>query len=118
MAIVGMTVGLGYYLTSIVVTLFILVILTLLNSLEKRYIPPHLEVTVTLKAEDRAGLIDDVKKVFMEKGRSLISLGIHRNLEDRNLSFEAKIDTTQADPTSALMDDLSAIAGVHSFKIG
>jgi putative Mg2+ transporter-C (MgtC) family protein len=118
MAIVGMTVGLGYYLTSIVVTLFILVILTLLNSLEKRYIPPHLEVPVTLKAEDRAGLIDDVKKVFMEKGRSLISLGIHRNLEDRNLSFEAKIDTTQADPTSALMDDLSAIAGVHSFKIG
>jgi putative Mg2+ transporter-C (MgtC) family protein len=118
MAIVGMTVGLGYYLTSIVVTLFILVILTLLNSLEKRYIHPHLQVAITLKAVDRAGLIDDVKKVLMEKGRSLISLGIHRNLEDRNLSFEAEIDTSQADPTSTLLDDLSAISGVHSFKIG
>jgi putative Mg2+ transporter-C (MgtC) family protein len=118
MAIVGMTVGLGYYLTSIVVTLFILVILTLLNSLEKRYIHPRLQVAITLKAVDRAGLIDDVKKVLMEKGRSLISLGIHRNLEDRNLSFEAEIDTSQADPTSTLLDDLSAIPGVHSFKIG
>jgi putative Mg2+ transporter-C (MgtC) family protein len=118
MAIVGMTVGLGYYLTSIAVTLFILVILTLLNSLEKRYIHPHLQVAVTLKAIDRAGLIDDVKKVLMGKGRSLISLGIRRNLEDRNLSFEAEIDTTQADPTSTLLDDLSAIDGVHSFKIG
>lgn len=118
MAIVGMTVGLGYYLTSIVVTLFILVILTLLNSLEKRYIHPHLQVAITLKAVDRPGLIDEVKKVLMEKGRSLISLGIHRNLEDRNLSFEAEIDTSQADPTSTLLDDLSAIPGVHSFKIG
>jgi putative Mg2+ transporter-C (MgtC) family protein len=118
MAIVGMTVGLGYYLTSIAVTLFILGILTLLNSLEKRYIHPHLQVAVTLKAIDRPGLIDDVKKVLMEKGRSLISLGIRRNLEDRNLSFEAEIDTTQADPTSTLLDDLSVIPGVHSFKIG
>lgn len=118
MAIVGMTVGLGYYLTSIAVTLFILGILTLLNSLEKRYIHPHLQVAVTLKAIDRPGLIDDVKKVLMEKGRSLISLGIRRNLEDRNLSFEAEIDTTQADPTSTLLDDLSVIHGVHSFKIG
>jgi putative Mg2+ transporter-C (MgtC) family protein len=118
MAIVGMTAGLGYYLASIAVALFIFVVLTLVNSLEKRYIHPHLEVTITLKAVDRDGLIEDVKKIFVEKGRSIISLGIHRNLEDRNLSIEAEIDTTQADPTSTLLDDLSAIPGVHSFKIG
>ena len=118
MAIVGMTVGLGYYLTSIVVTLFILLILTLLNTFEKRYIHPHLEVAVTLKAEDRAGLIDEVKKVLMEKGRRIDSLAIRRNLEDRNLAIEAEIDTTQADPTGSLLNELSAIKGVHSFKIG
>src|SRR5664279_4245047 len=38
MAVVGMTVGLGYYLTSVVVTLLIFVVLTVLNSVEKRYI--------------------------------------------------------------------------------
>jgi putative Mg2+ transporter-C (MgtC) family protein len=118
MAIVGMTVGLGYYLTSIMVTLFILLVLTLLNSFEKRFIHPHLEVAVTLKAEDRSGLIDEVKKVLMEKGRRILSLAIRRNLEDRNLAIEAEIDTTQADPTGSLWDELSAIPGVHSFKIG
>ena len=117
MAIVGMTVGLGYYLTAIVVTILILGALSLLYSLEQRYIRPHLAVTVTLKAEDRAGLVDEVKKIFMEKGRRIVSLGIRRNLEDRNIAIEAEIDTTQGDPTSSLLDELSAIRGVHSFKI-
>jgi putative Mg2+ transporter-C (MgtC) family protein len=118
MAVVGMTVGLGYYLTSVVVTLLIFVVLTVLNSVEKRYIHPHLEITITLKADDRKGLMDEVKKVLMDKGRRIISLGIRRNLEDRNVGIEADIDVTESDPTESLVDDLSAIKGVHSFKIG
>ena len=118
MAIVGMTVGLGYYLTSVAVTVLILIVLSVMHSVEKRFIHPHLEVAITLKAEDRKGLSDDVKKVLGEKGRRIISLGIRRNLEDRNLAIEADIDVTEADPTENLVDDLSAIKGVHSFKIG
>jgi putative Mg2+ transporter-C (MgtC) family protein len=118
MAVVGMTVGMGYYLTSVVVTLLIFVVLTVLNSVEKRYIHPHLEITITLKADDRKGLMDEVKKVLMDKGRRIISLGIRRNLEDRNVGIEADIDVTESDPTESLVDDLSAIKGVHSFKIG
>jgi putative Mg2+ transporter-C (MgtC) family protein len=118
MAVVGMTVGLGYYLTGAVVTGLILIVLTVLNSFEKRYIHPHLEITVTLKADDRKGLVDDVKKVLAENGRRIISLGIRRNMEDRNLGIEANIDVTEGDPTADLWDDLSAIKGVHSFKIG
>jgi len=118
MAVVGMTVGLGYYITSVVVTLLIFVVLTVLNSVEKRYIHPHLEITITLKADDRKGLMDEVKKALQEKGRRIVSLGIRRNLEDRNLAIEADIDVTEADPTENLVDDLSAIKGVHSFKIG
>jgi putative Mg2+ transporter-C (MgtC) family protein len=118
MAVVGMTVGIGYYLTSGAVTLLILLVLTVLNSFEKRYIHPHLEIAVTLKAEDRKGMLEDIKKVLMEKDRRIISLAIRRNLEDRNLAIEADIDTTQGDPTDSLLDDLSNIKGVHSFKIG
>ncbi len=118
MAVVGMTVGLGYYLTSVVVTLLILFVLTLLNSFEKRYIHPHIEMAVTLKAEDRKGLIDDVKTVLMQNGRRIVSLGIRRNLEDRNLAIDADIDVTEGDPTESLVDELSTIKGVHSFKIG
>jgi (p)ppGpp synthase/HD superfamily hydrolase len=101
-----------------VVTLLIFVVLTVLNSVEKRYIHPHLEITITLKADDRKGLMDEVKKVLMDKGRRIISLGIRRNLEDRNVGIEADIDVTESDPTESLVDDLSAIKGVHSFKIG
>jgi putative Mg2+ transporter-C (MgtC) family protein len=118
MAIVGMTVGMGYYLTAIGVTVLILLVLSVMRTIEKRYIHPHIEVTVTLKAEDRPGLLDEVKTVLMEKGRRIVSLGIRRNLEDRNLAIEADIDVTEGDPTGSLVDDLSAISGVHSFKIG
>lgn len=118
MAIVGMTVGLGYYLASILVTVLILFVLSLMRTIEKRYIHPHIEVAVTLKAEDRPGLLDDVKKVLMEKGRRINSLAIRRNLEDRNLAIEADVDATEGDPTGSLVDELSVIPGVHSFKIG
>ena len=118
MAIVGMTAGLGYYLTSIAVTALILVVLSLMRTVEKRYIHPHIEVAVTLKAEDRPGLLDDVKKALAQKGRQINSLAIRRNLEDRNLAIEADVDATEADPTGSLVDELSVIPGVHSFKIG
>jgi len=96
-----MTVGLGYYLTSVTVTILILIVLSVLHSIEKRYIHPHIEVAVTLKAEDRPGLLDEVKKVLMDKGRLILTLAIRRNLEDRNLAIEANIDATQVDPPPA-----------------
>jgi len=117
MAIVGLAVGLGYYLTSIIVTLLLLLVLTLLNTFEQRFIHPHLTVSVTLKAEDRRGLLEDVKKVLLLKNRRITSMGIRRNLTDRNVAIDVNIDTTESDSSSTLLEELSAIKGVHSFKI-
>jgi putative Mg2+ transporter-C (MgtC) family protein len=118
MAIVGLAVGDGYYLISVVVTIFLLAVLSLMFWFERRYIHAVVTIFITLKAEDRAGLIDEVKQVLTQKSRRIDALSVRRNLEDRNLSIDVTMQSHESDTTSRLVDELADIKGVRSFKVG
>jgi putative Mg2+ transporter-C (MgtC) family protein len=53
MAVVGLMVGAGYYLTGIAATLFLLFILTLLNQIEKRMVPVQKVLHFLIEVQDR-----------------------------------------------------------------
>jgi len=118
MAIVGLAVGDGYFMISAVVTAFLLVALSMMYWFERRYIHAMVTVYITLKAEDRKGLIDEVKQVLTEKGRRIDTMSVRRNLEDRNISIDVTMVSRESDTSSRLMDELADIKGVRSFKVG
>ena len=118
MAIVGLAVGDGYFITSVAVTALLLVVLSILYWFERRYIHAMVTVFITLKAEDRVGLIDEVKRVLTQKSRRIDAMSVRRNLEDRIISIEVTMESHESDTSSRLMDELSDIQGVRSFKVG
>jgi putative Mg2+ transporter-C (MgtC) family protein len=118
MAIVGLAVGDGYFITSVAVTVLLLVVLSILYWFERRYIHAAVTVFITLKAEDRVGLIDEVKRVLTQKSRRIDAMSVRRNLEDRIISIEVTMESHESDTSSRLMDELSDIQGVRSFKVG
>jgi putative Mg2+ transporter-C (MgtC) family protein len=118
MAIVGLAVGDGYFITSVAMTVLLLVVLSFMSWFEQRYIHATVTVYITLKAEDRVGLIDEVKKVLTQKRRRIDTMSVRRNLEDRNISIEVSMESRESDTSSRLMDELADIKGVRSFKVG
>lgn len=118
MAIVGLAVGDGYFITSVAVTVLLLVVLSVMFWFERRYIHATVTVYITLKAEDRVGLIDEVKKVLTQKSRKIDTMSLRRNLEDRNITIEVSMESRESDTSSRLMDELADIKGVRSFKVG
>jgi len=118
MAIVGLAVGDGYFLVAAVVTAFLLVALSTMYWFERRYIHGSVTIFITLKAEDRVGLIDEVKQVLTQKSRRIDAMSVRRNLEDRNISIDVTMESRESDTSSRLVDELADIKGVRSFKVG
>jgi putative Mg2+ transporter-C (MgtC) family protein len=117
MAIVGLAVGMGYFVTSISVTILLLVVLSVLFYVEKRYVHPFMDVFIALKADDRPGLIEEVTGALSQKTRRIENLGLRRNLEEHHLVFEISIETREKEMFIQIVTDLSAIPGVHNVKV-
>ena len=118
MAIVGLAVGAGYYWVSLATTVLLIIVLTLLSIFERRFIRPVAVVAIVLKADDRRGLIEEVRKVLSVGDRHIDNLGIRRDLEDRHLTIDFTVELREVDLLEHLADELSAVKGVRSYKLG
>jgi len=56
--------------------------------------------------------------VLTQKSRRIDAMSVRRNLEDRIISIEVTMESHESDTSSRLMDELSDIQGVRSFKVG
>lgn len=117
MAVVGLTVGAGYYLSSVIATIILLVVLVLLNVIEHRFIRPLQVIAISIKADDRPGLVVEIQHLLSLKSRHIDTFSIHKNIEDRHLALETTIRSNDPHTVDQLVDELSKIEGVRSFKL-
>ncbi len=118
MAVVGLAVGTGYYFVGAGVTLLLLVVLTVLTWFEKRFTRPLISFSVVLNAVDRKNLVEEVQHVLTSGNRTLTSLSIRRDLQDKDIRLEVSVDTRDAASLTRITDELSTIKGVRSVKVG
>jgi putative Mg2+ transporter-C (MgtC) family protein len=117
MAVVGLAVGAGYYYVAGAITLLMILVLTVLNWFERRYIHAVMSMAVTLHAEDRTGMVDLVRQVLSSGSRRITSFAIRRNLEEKDLRLDVTVETREAASLSRITDELSAITGVRTLKV-
>lgn len=117
MAIVGLAVGMGEYLAGVGATVLLLCVLVLLNLFEKRFINPISTITLTVIAEDRSGLVEDLKKVALSQARSLSSISLRKNLKRRRTQVVMVLRVRGDSTHEKLMDLISEVRGVKAFKI-
>jgi putative Mg2+ transporter-C (MgtC) family protein len=116
MAVVGLAVGAGYYLTGGAITLLLLVVLTLVNLFENRFVKPFVSVRFTVFAIDRPGIEQQVRETFLKSGDFIESFRADRRLHRQRVKMNAFIRLKPNQTGDMLSDRLAEIDGVRAVK--
>lgn len=92
-AAIGIAVGSGYYLTSFLVTILVLIILTLFRFISDQLERQKKQYVYIIKIEDKASLFIDIKKLILELGIH----DIHTRLGKVDQGFEIEIVFTTSE---------------------
>jgi putative Mg2+ transporter-C (MgtC) family protein len=116
-AVIGLTVGAGHYIEAVSTTILLLIILAGITIFERRYIHPFMELNISLKAEDRPGIIEEIKGVLSGKGITVQVSSINKNIDDDRITIVLLIRTMKANFLDEAVSKLSSSKGIKSFKI-
>ena len=117
MAIVGMAVGAGYYLVSIVTTAVLLLTLVGLNIVERKFIKQTTTINVNIAAKFRKNLTNDIEKVILQKSRSIVSKSYTMDNETGSMDAVLAIRTTSDEDIEFLLEILAQLKGVRKVEI-
>jgi putative Mg2+ transporter-C (MgtC) family protein len=116
MAVVGLAVGIGYYLVAGGVTALLLIVLTLLNWVEARLIKPDLSLLFTVFAADRAGIESEVRATFQKYCSRIDYFRFNHHIRRQRVRINTLIKLHNQDMLEQLNSQLSAIQGVKIVK--
>lgn len=117
MAIVGMAVGAGYYLIGVVTTALMLVVLTLLNVLEKRFVRTSVSRYISIDANFHKGLVKSIRQIVEKFSDSLTSFTIQKHVKDKRLRIQIVARISRDQTLEELIESLSDIEGVRNLKV-
>ena len=117
MAIVGLTVGAGYYLIGVFTTVLMLIVLGLLNILEKRFVRTAVSRFIQIEADYHKGLVKSVRKIVTKHADSLLSFTIQKHIKNKRLRIQAVARISRDQTLEELIDNLSDIDGVRNLKV-
>ncbi|GAP12881.1 uncharacterized membrane protein [Longilinea arvoryzae] len=118
LAIVGLAVGAGQYLVGAFTTIFLLVILWLLDIVEKYLI--HARMTIPLMVTGKEGMlnIDDLRSLLKHNKMEMSNLFVSKNLKKGTVTLRVMVTFSTEIPIEPLMQALSGLPGVHTYQLG
>ncbi len=116
-AIVGMAVGYGYYIVGAATTALLLIVLTLVNRIEKRFIRTNIIRNFRIDAQGGSGTVRTIRKTISQLVTSVINFTVQKSNKTNHIRIQviAKID--RGEKMEDLLELLSNIEGVRSIKI-
>ena len=100
-AIIGIACGSGYYYLAGFAAILVLVILTIISSLEKHFLPAYKTHTLKVVLQDRPGIVSYVKEVLLENNVKISSL--NASMPDKTT---LKLNMVIRKPTDLGMDSV------------
>jgi putative Mg2+ transporter-C (MgtC) family protein len=117
MAIVGLTVGAGYYLVGVVTTAIMLLVLGLLNVIENRFVRTSVARFISVQADYRKGVVKEIRKKVNEFVDDLISFNIQKHYKSKRLRIQIVARIPKDQKLEELIDGLSDVEGVRNLKV-
>lgn len=117
MAIVGMAVGAGYYLVGVITTALMLLVLTVLNILEKRFVRTSITRYISIEANYHKGVVKSIRHIVQELSDNLVSFTIQKHVKDKRLRIQVVARISRDQTLEELIDHLSDIEGVRNLKV-
>lgn len=116
-AIVGLAVGAGHYFSAIGTTAALLIVLVILNFLEKRLIRAYQTISVAVTAHANANLVDDLYNVFKRLHKKVLSLSVESSPQKEDQTVTMVIKTLENDPMTDIRAALDQVQGVTHYRV-
>ncbi len=116
-AIVGLAVGAGHYFSAAGTTLALIIVLVLLNILEKRAIQTFQVINVSVTARENPELVEQLNRIFVDLKKKVLSMGIESNPVHKDLTVNMVVKTRENDPMSDIRKAIEELPGVTHFKL-
>lgn len=116
-AIVGLAVGAGHYFAAIATIIALLVVLVLLNMLEKKVIRAYVTIPVLVTARDHPDLVKDVTQIMHDLKKKVISTSFEANVPDGTATVTIIIKTIEEDSLENIYEALASIPGVIRYRV-
>jgi putative Mg2+ transporter-C (MgtC) family protein len=116
-AMVGLAIGAGHFFSGIATTVMLLVILVLLNIIEKKWIRGYQTITVSVTAIDNPALMEDLAALFKQLKKKVLSFSLDTDLPANKLTATMVVKTIEDDPMVDIREGLSLIKGVTHYRL-
>jgi putative Mg2+ transporter-C (MgtC) family protein len=116
-AIVGLAVGAGHYFSAIGTTVALLVVLVLLNILEKRAIQAFQTINVVVTAQENQDLVEQLSAMFGHLNKKILSVGVEGDPVKGKLTVTMVVKTRENDPLTDIRRAIDGIPGVIHYKL-
>lgn len=120
-AAIGLATGAGFYYSAIITTLFVLIILWVLNKAEKKWMRGKRPRSVSIEMLDRPGNVSSVMSVMMGKGAEIRKLAVvlletsDTKAKTVRITFTARL--AKPELLIGAAEELRALGGVSNISI-
>lgn len=118
LAIVGLAVGAGEYLVGTATAVFLLIILSLLDLIEKHFIHSRVQMPLMVTGKDDLLHIDALEALLKRHNLKMSNVFVSKNIKKQTVTLRVMVGMTETTPIEPLIEDLSTLHGVHTFQFG
>lgn len=116
-AMVGLAIGAGHFFSGIATSVMLLVILVLLNVIEKKWIRGYETITVSVTAIDNPALAEELAVLFKQLKKKVLSISVETDLPTNKVTAIMVVKTIADDPMNDIRDGLSQVTGVTHYRL-
>lgn len=117
MAIVGLAVGMGYYLISIIATAVIMIVLSVLDLIERHLVRANILRTLAIEVYDGKGIVKEIRQIVSQSAFQISGFSVQKSSENKLLQIEIVARFNNAEKLEELIEQLSEFEGLTSVKI-
>ena len=118
MAVVGLSVGAGYYLVALAATALLILALSVLDVVEKHLIHSTIIVPVQVVAGDEVDMLPILREIFKDYSMKVQSFSIQKDLAQDVSILELVVQAKENSRLEDLAEKIHQLPGVRSYKVG
>jgi putative Mg2+ transporter-C (MgtC) family protein len=117
MAIVGLATGFGYYIHGAVTTFLMLITLTVMNVIEKKFVRINMIRNIVVDIDYYDGVIRTVRKTISDIAEKVNSFSVRKSVRSSRLRITIVAQFRKSERVEDLVELLSKIEGLRNIKV-
>ena len=118
MAVVGLSVGAGYYLVALAATALLILALSALDVVEKHLIHSTIIFPVQVVAGHEVDMLPTLREIFKEHNIKVQSFSIQKDLAQDVSVLDLVVQAKENSRLESLVEKIHQLPGVRSYKVG